>query len=259
MPPRPVQPDVDVHQRTSEALDVFKDCDICPEMVVVPAGSFTMGSAEYESDPRNNQGPQHEVAIARAFAIGKYEVTFNEWDSCLADGKCRGHYPLDHGWGRGRHPVIMVSWDDAKAYTEWLAMKTGERYRLPTEAEWEYAARANTFSPYASAGGISTNHANFGPGITKTAEVGLFPANAWGLHDMQGNVWEWVEDDWHPTYDGAPPDGSVWSGGTATQNRVLRGGGWDSAQTEFSLFSRMSNRFDVRNANTGFRIAKGIQ
>ena len=127
-----------------EVGEVFRDCDVCPEMVVVPAGSFTMGSPDTEEGRRDNEGPQHEVTIDYAFAVGVYEVTFEEWDARVRGGGCAAYEPYDWNWGRGRRPVIEVNWEDAWLYADWLTEQTGEEYRLPTEAEWEYVARAGT-------------------------------------------------------------------------------------------------------------------
>jgi formylglycine-generating enzyme required for sulfatase activity len=181
-------------------------------MVALPGGTFLMGSPEGEEGRDADEGPQHEVTI-RSFAIGKYEVTFEEWDACVAAGGCNGYQPDDRGWGRGRRPVINVSWDDAQAYMAWLAEATGKPYRLPSEAEWEYATRAGTTTRYAFGDEITEKEANFGGTVGKTTEVGSYPANAWGLHDIHGNVVEWVEDIWHNSYQGAPADGSAWTNG----------------------------------------------
>ena len=211
---------------------VFRDCPECPEMVVVPAGSFTMGSPSSEKGRYDGEGPQHRVTIPEPFAVGKYEVTFAEWDACVAAGGCYGHRLYDPGWGRGQRPVIVVSWEDAKAYVGWLSRKTGERYRLLSEAEWEYAARAGTRTRYHWGHSIGRNQANCdGCGSRwddeKTAPVGSFPANGFGLHDVHGNVWEWVEDCWHGSYAGAPTDGRAWATGGDCERRVLRGGSWN--------------------------------
>ena len=209
----------------------FRDCsDVCPEMVVLPAGEFMMGSPPGEPGRRASEGPQRRVTIARPFAVGKFEVTFAEWQACVAGGGCtRNPNPSDSGWGRGRRPVINVSWHDAKEYAAWLSRKTGKAYRLLSEAEWEYAARAGTTTRYAFGDAISKSQAQYsevgGVSAGKTVEVGSYPANRFGLHDMHGNVWEWVEDAWHSNYQGAPGDGSVWPGGD-TSLRVLRGGSW---------------------------------
>jgi formylglycine-generating enzyme required for sulfatase activity len=187
---------------------VFRDCADCPEMVVVPAGSFTMGSPPGEEGRSETEGPQRKVTIARPFAVGKFEVTFTEWDACVAAGGCK-HNPNDQGWGRGGRPVIDVSWNDiTREYLPWLSRKTGKTYRLLTEAEWEYAARAGTTTPFWWGSSISTSQANYHGPTTygggpkgeyrqKTVPVDSFAANLWGLYNVHGNVWEWVEDCWH--------------------------------------------------------------
>ncbi len=215
----------------------FKDCPDCPEMVVVPAGSFTMGSPSSEPGRYKDEGPQHEVRIAKPFAVGRFAVTFAEWDACVADGGCGGYKPRDSGWGRGSRPVINVNWNDAKAYVEWLSGKTHKEYRLLSEAEWEYVARAGTKMPFWWGKTITTDQANYngyypynggakGEYRKKTVPVRSFKPNPWGLYQVHGNVWEWVEDRWHSDYKGAPADGSAWLTG-ATVLRVLRGGSWD--------------------------------
>jgi formylglycine-generating enzyme required for sulfatase activity len=230
---------------------VFRDCaDVCPEMVVVPAGSFMMGSNE-----EDRERPQRKVTIARPFAAGKYEVTFVEWHACVTNGGC-AHRPGDQGWGRGRRPAVNVSWHDAKEYVAWLSRKTGKTYRLLSEAEWEYAARAGTTTRYAFGDLISKSQAQLMAG--QTAEVGTFPPNAWGLYDMHGNVWEWCEDSWHADYKGAPQDGSVWQGGDVSL-RVLRGGAW---YDRGPVYLRSAFRFRLlptsRNYDVGFRLARTL-
>ncbi len=179
----------------------FRDCAECPEMVVIPAGSFMMGSPANEPGRYNDEGPRHRVTIRREFALGRYEVTFAEWDTCVHAGGCRNR-PRDNGWGRGNRPVINVSWDDAKAYVRWLARKTGQDYRLPSEAEWEYAARAGMPTAYCWGARASHEYANYGKdeccgGLSRgrdrwenTAPVGSFLANRFGLYDTSGNVRE---------------------------------------------------------------------
>jgi formylglycine-generating enzyme required for sulfatase activity len=135
-------------ERALKPKDSFKECAQCPEMVVVPAGSFTMGSPDSEEGRIEEEGPQHRVTFGRSFGVGKFAVTFEEWDACVADGGCNGYKPSDAGWGRGRRPAINVSWDDAKAYVGWLSRKTGKTYRLLSEAEREYATRAGTTTPF---------------------------------------------------------------------------------------------------------------
>ncbi len=181
-----------------------------PEMVVIPAGRFLMGCVSGR-DCYIDEGPVHEVTVA-SFALSKYEVTFEEYDRFTeATGGARAD---DRGWGRDRRPVVNVSWEDAQAYVAWLSLETGEPYRLPSEAEWEYAARAGTETAYSWGNEIGDNRANcFNCGSRwdngQTAPVGSFGANAWGLHDMHGNVFEWVEDCSHLRYVGAPSDGTA--------------------------------------------------
>ena len=247
----------------------FSDCAECPEMVVVPAGSFTMGSPASEEGRYDDEGPQHRVTISQPFAVGRYEVTFSEWDACVSAGGCNRHRPDDEGCGRGRRPVMNVSWDDAKSYVSWLSRKTGKRYRLLTEAEWEYAARAGTTGPFHFGNTISTDRANYdgnytyGPGRKgvyreKTVPVGSFPANRFGLHDVHGNVWEWVEDCWHDSYAGAPSDGSAWTTGGECSDRVLRGGSWIHSPRYLRSAFRVGYGTGVRYDVNGFRVARTL-
>ena len=250
---------------------VFRDCPECPELVVVPAGSFTMGSPSSEEGREDVEGPQHRVTIPEPFAVGKYEVTFAEWDACVAAGGCNGHRSDDKSWGRGRRPVINVSWEDAKAYVAWLSRKTGEDYRLLSEAEWEYAARAGTTGPFHFGSTISTDRANYHGGFNftygsgregvyrkKTIPVGSFPANGFGLHDVHGNVYEWVEDCWHDSYAGAPRDGRAWVTGGDCVRRVLRGGDWDDLPWSLRSAHRFRSPSGSRYVNRGFRIARTL-
>ena len=192
----------------------------------------------------------HTVSFAAAFAIGRYTVTFDEYDDYAKANNIKP--PEDQGWGRGARPVINVSWQQANEYVRWLAAQTGKAYRLPSEAEWEYAARAGTETAYWWGDEIGTNRANCaGSGSQwsgkQTAPVGAFPPNPWGLHDTAGNVWEWVQDPWHGNYAGAPTDGSVWAQGGKGEYRVLRGGSWVGLQD----FARASSRGD---SNPVFRL-----
>ena len=201
-------------------------------MVVVPAGRFRMGWLSDDGDCHGDEKPVREVVIA-SFALSKHEVTFAQWDACVSSGGCGGHRADDRGRGRADRPVINVNWEHAQSYVSWLSRETGEEYRLPTEAEWEYAAQAGTTTKYSWGNEIGENRANCdGCGSrwddSETAPVGSFPANAWGLHDMHGNVWEWVRDCWNGSYAGAPVDGSAWLSGNCS-GRVLRGGSWDKA------------------------------
>ncbi len=248
---------------------MFRDCPECPEMVVVPAGSFTMGSPSSEEGHEDGEGPQHRVSIPAPFAVGKYEVTFSEWDACVTAGGCNGYRPDDRGWGRGRRPVINVSWDDAKSYVGWLSRKTGKRYRLLSEAEWEYAARAGTTGPFHFGSTISTDQANYdgnyaygsgrkGSYRRRSLPVGSFPANAFGLHDVHGNVWEWVEDCWHGSYAGAPTDGGAWVSGGDCGTRVLRGGSWDSLPRGLRFAYRGWYSSETRFNGLGFRVSRTL-
>ena len=254
-------------RRSQNPLGRFTDCEGCPEMVVVPAGTFNMGSNESEEGIRDYEGPVHRVTIPVPFAVGKYEVTFSEWDACVAAGGCGGYRPDDEGWGRGNRPVINVSWEDAQAFVGWLSRETGQDYRLLTESEWEYAARAGTTGPFHFGSTISTDQANYdgnsiygngrkGVFRGKTMPVGSFPPNNFGLHDMHGNVWEWVEDCWHKNYLDAPVNGSAWTSGNACGVRVLRGGSWKNRPRSLRAASRGWNEKWDRNNDDGFRVAR---
>ncbi len=255
-----------------EAARVFRDCPACPEMVTVPAGEFLMGSAESELGRSKDEGPQHKVAITQPFAAGKFEVTFSEWDSCVAEGGC-SYKPGDEGWGRGRRPVINVSWNDAIQYTAWLSKKTGKPYRLLTEAEWEYAARGTTkisdpHTAFSTGATINYRQANYDANFTyasgppglyrqKTQDVGSFPRNAFGLYDMHGNVWEWVQDCYKPSYEGAPGDGSAVISADCNFH-ILRGGSWNYYPRLLRSAYRYGTPPDVRMNNAGFRIARSL-
>ena len=231
----------------------FRDCADCPEMVVIPAGRFWMGCEAGEAFSEKEQ-PAREVTIARRFALAKHETTFAQWDACVAVGGCEGYRPEDHGKGRGDRPVINVNWRDARSYASWLSEKTGKDYRLPSEAEWEYAARAGSTTRYSWGDDIGRSRANFElteRDVHWTLPVGSFPSNGFGLHDMHGNVWEWAEDCWNYTYDGAPSDGSAWLAGDCDL-RVSRGGAWDISE----YFLRSAYRgWGRRNPDQGFRVA----
>jgi formylglycine-generating enzyme required for sulfatase activity len=245
--------------RALKAKDVFKECKDCPEMVVVPAGSFLMGSAQGEG--RNNEHPQHGVIITKPFAVSKFEVTFDQWDACVAHGGCTLPAP-DAGWERGTRPVINVSWDGFQQYVTWLSKLTGGPYRLLSEAEWEYAARAGTSTPYSFGDNEKTigeyawyaNNASF-----KTHPVGEKKPNAFGLYDMHGNVWEWVQDCEHESYSGAPTDGTAWIT-DGCEARVLRGGSWLSFSTDVDSAHRYGEATDYRVQGyvLGFRLARAI-
>jgi formylglycine-generating enzyme required for sulfatase activity len=250
-----------VGSATRRAGESFRDCDQCPEMVVIPGGNFMMGSPESEEGRSGDEGPQHPVTFARPFAVGKYEVTFDEWDACVAAGGCKER-PADQAWGRGKRPVINVSWDGAQQYVAWLAKKTGRGYRLLSEAEWEYAARAGFATRYPWGDEPGINRANFnGSGSQwsgkQTAPVGSFQPNPFGLHDMIGNVWEWTQDCWNDSYKGAPEDGRAWETGDCGR-RVVRGGSWDYGPQGCRCAIRNWFEPGVRDSNLGFRLARTL-
>jgi formylglycine-generating enzyme required for sulfatase activity len=239
----------------------FKECAVaCPSMVVIPAGKFSMGSSEEEVGRTEGEGPQHEAAIAKPFAVSKYEVAFDQWDACVAAAACPR---ARDAWGRGIMPVINVSWDDAKLYVAWLSRLTGKEYRLLTEAEWEYAARAGSNARYSWGDEPGIGNANCngcsGAWILQAAPVGSFQPNAFGVYDMEGNVWEWVEDIWHDSYEGAPADGSAWlQGGDATY-RVIRGGSWHNETELLHAAIRFKRHRKVQFDTLGFRVARTMR
>ena len=236
----------------------FRDCaDDCPEMVVVPAGSFMMGSTPSEVGSHEDERPVREVSIDAPFAVGVFEVTFAEWQACVTAGGCRARLPDDGGWGRAERPVINVDWADAQAYVAWLSQKTGRDYRLLSEAEWEYVARAGTSTPFHTGDTISTDQANYdgstpyGSGQTgqyrgQTMPVGSFSRNEFGLYDVHGNVAEWVAD----CYEEAS--------GTCTTRRVVRGGSWASAPELVRSAYRGWCSLTLRNQSNGFRVARSL-
>ncbi|MDP7342247.1 MAG: formylglycine-generating enzyme family protein [Alphaproteobacteria bacterium] len=215
------------------------------------------GAPESETDRHSSEErPVHRVTVGQPFAIGKYEVTFAEWDACVADGGCNGYRPDDRGWGRGKRPVINVNYQDAKAYTAWLSRETGHAYRLPSEAEWEYAARAGTTTRYHFGDSIRTSQANYSFS-GETVRVGSFSPNLFGLHDVHGNVYEWVEDCWNESYAGAPSDTDVWTTGDCYY-RILRGGSWIVAPRYVRSASRNKYAPGVRYNDYGFRVARSL-
>ena len=230
-------------------------------MVVIPAGGFQMGSPSSEKDRDGDEGPQRLVTFKQSFSMGKYEVTLEEYD-VFAETPNRSR-PSDNGWGRGKRPVINVSWYDAKAYVKWLSERTGKSYRLPSESEWEYGTRAGTTTRYWWGKEIGSNRANCnGCGsrwdYKQPAIVGSFASNPFGLHDLHGNVWEWVEDCSHQNYKSAPTDGSPWVEGRECSPRVLRGGSWFDIPENLRSASRYNNHPSVRNNFTGFRVARDL-
>jgi formylglycine-generating enzyme required for sulfatase activity len=258
--PEPARPEIAKEQTAAPAKpqpinlkEPFRDCPNCPEMTAITAGSFEMGSNDVPYAK-----PIHRVTISTPFAIGRREVTFDEWDACVAAGAC-SYRPSDRGWGRGDRPVIDVSWNDANTFIGWLSQKTGQKYRLPTEAEWEYAAHAGTTTAYywgRDAQGGQANCENCaGPQTKRSVPVGSFPANAFGLFDTAGNAAEWVEDCWNESYRDAPRDGSAWVRGQC-ELRVLRGGSFASNANAVRPAARFRYDRDVRFYTNGFRVVR---
>jgi formylglycine-generating enzyme required for sulfatase activity len=251
----------------SQPGTVFRDVDApwCPELVVIPPGEFMMGSTKAEVEWAIEQGakrewverekPQHLVRIACPLAVGRYAVTFEEYDH-FARITQRAQQS-DRGWGRGRRPVICLSFGDAKAFVAWLSVQAGHAYGLLSEAEWEYACRAGTTTRYWWDDEITPENANYGNKGGSTSEVGKYLPNPWGLYDTQGNVWEWVDDRWHDSYDGAPADGSAWIAGTDSR-WVVRGGSWNYDLTFLRSASRGWEEPGNRRHHIGFRVARTL-
>jgi formylglycine-generating enzyme required for sulfatase activity len=235
--------------------EVFRDCPDCEELVVIPPGDFEMGSNESPSEM-----PSHHVAIARPFAVGRREVSFAEWDACVAAAACT-YVPGDHGWGRADRPVIDVSFNDTKPFLEWMSKKAGHAYRLASEAEWEYAARAGSASKYWWGADVGAGRAKCrecgGDASAQTVPGGSFRPNAFGLFDTTGNAAEWVADCWNATYKGAPHDGSSWNDGDCGL-RVLRGGSFGSKASAVRSAARFRYDEDVRYYANGFRVVRDI-
>jgi len=235
--------------------DQLKNGGLGPKMVVIPKGSFKMGSDEGSDDEK----PMHTVTIGYEYAMSQYEITFDDYDRfCEATGRAK---PGDQGWGRGQRPVITVSWEEMKVYTQWLTEQTGNPYRLPTEAEWEYAARAGTTTSYSFGDDVNQlgNYAWYdGNSGNQTHPVGEKRANGFGLYDMHGNVWEWVEDIWYTNYEGAPTDGSAWLTGGDGSYRLLRGGSWSRDPTNCRSAGRYGDTPGVRYNDLGGRIVLGV-
>jgi formylglycine-generating enzyme required for sulfatase activity len=238
----------------------FRDCPNCPEMVTIAPGSFTMG--EVHASGRTDlerASPQHAVNIGYKFAVGRYDVTFDEWDACAADGGCSNRRPDDHGWGRGRRPVINVTWDDAREYAAWLSKKTGKHYRLLSESEFEYVARAGTTTEFWWGDELGKGNADCSDcgsqwDSKQTAPVGSFQPNPFGVYDTAGEVTEWIEDRWNGSYQGAPLDGSAWETGDPLR-RVMRHGSWfNRGDLQHSAY-RNGDAPNVKNQKIGFRVA----
>jgi formylglycine-generating enzyme required for sulfatase activity len=233
------------------------DCPACPVLIPIPAGSFTMGSNASDASER----PAHPVAVNAPFAIGKYEVTVVQWNACADANACPRLSATSNPSPAA--PVRDVSWDDAQVYVKWLAATSGKPYRLPTEAEWEYAARAGTTTRYWWGEQMATGKANCkdcGPPwrAETPGNAGGFAPNPWGLHDMSGSVWEWVADCWHNSFSGAPSDAKVWDMPNCSA-RVIRGGSWREGAAYMVSSSRFKYDASVRHTQNGFRVARNTR
>jgi len=255
-PAGPAGAPVSVAPETLAPGSRFRDVDAvwCPEMVILPAGRFTMGSPEDDPDAYPEEKPAHEVVLDYRFAMGRYLVTFDEFDAFCAD--TQRPKPGDEGWRRERHPVIDVCWNDARDFVRWLAVKTGKPYRLPTEAEWEYACRAGTTTRFYRGNTLSVKHANYDMAAGRTTPVGSYPANPWGLYDMHGNAWEHVEDTYHESYAGAPADGSAWIEGGDPGRRVVRGGSFSYSAKDNRSAVRCDHDVKIPDRQHGFRVVR---
>lgn len=247
-------------QKRLAAGDTFQECASCPEMIIIPSGEFVMGASESDTEQSNHELPRHKVHI-NSLAVGKFKVTFDEWDGCVAHGGCRAD-PVGAPFGRGRHPVINVSWSDAQMYVKWLSTQTGKRYRLLSEAEWEFAARAN-----------STTRFWFGDNHGQLPEYAWFAENSgnrthavdeknrpnpFGLHDVHGNVWEWVDDCYHDNYENAPVDGTARTTQCQDESHVIRGGSWGSIPANLRSAARQNLKSIDRLYFIGFRVARTL-
>jgi formylglycine-generating enzyme required for sulfatase activity len=233
----------------------IKDCPACPPLISLTAGSFTMGSNT--SDP--SEKPAHQVTLATPFAIGKTEVTMQQWNACADAGACQKVSQSSNASA----PVRDVSWDDAQQYLKWLSTTSGKQYRLPSEAEWEYAARGGTTARYWWGEQMATGKANCKDcgqpwTIEGPANAGTFAANPYGLYDMNGSVWEWVSDCWHNSFKDAPADGRSWDQPNCTV-RVIRGGSWREGAAYMVSSTRFKYDASVRHSQNGFRVARSLK
>ena len=245
--------------------DYFRDCELCPDMASLPAGAVLLGSPASEPTRQDTEGPQTHVAFTAPFAISAHEVTFEEWQACVDGGGCNAYTPSDIGWGRGRRPVVTVSYEDAQRYIAWLSAETGVDYRLPSEAEWEYAARAGAAAAFSFGRVITTDDANFngnypyfgdkGEYRRRTTPVASFAPNAFGLYDMHGNVWEWTADCWRPNHAGAASDGAPVTTSACTA-RVIKGGAWNSGGWRLRAAHRLPKPAGARENDIGFRVVR---
>jgi len=238
--------------------DLMTDKTSAPIMIIIPAGNFQMG--DINDIGQSYEKPVHEVIFDNAFAIGKFPITFEDYDKYLIS--TQKTLISDHTWGRGKRPVINVNIDDAKSYAKWLSTETGEIYRLPSEAEWEYAARAGSLTRYPWGDEIGNNNAICnGCGSIwdrkKTVPVGEFKPNNWGLHDTQGNIWELTQDCWNYNYVGAPKNGDPWLSGDCSRG-VIRGGSFGDTPRDLRSATRLRNYNKTRTVIIGFRLVREI-
>jgi formylglycine-generating enzyme required for sulfatase activity len=240
--------------RTTPGPTLSRDCPQCPQLTLIPAGAFNMGS----NDGFPFEAPVHRVAISKPFLLGQREVTLAEWNACVTDGGC-AYAPPDRSAGRETFPVTNVDWNDAHQYVAWLSKKTGKIYRLPSESEWEYAARAGSGTTYPWGAAMEKNQANCSGcsdrPTQESTQTGSYLPNAFGLYDMAGNAAEWVEDCWNDSYRKAPADESAWTKGSCNE-RVLRGGAFNNDPRYVRSASRFKYDFDVRYYANGFRVVR---
>jgi formylglycine-generating enzyme required for sulfatase activity len=241
-------------KKSTPASDVIRDCPECPELALIPAGTFNMGSTEMFPF----EGPVHQVTIGKAFYLGRREVSVDEWKACVIDGGCADR-PASQADESGTSPATNLDWNDAQHYVAWLTRKNGQLYRLPSESEWEYSARAGTVTPYYWGKTLEKDRANClgctSERIGKATPAGTYPANNFGLYDMAGNAAEWVQDCWNDSYKLAPADGSAWNK-PRCQERVLRGGSFNNDPRYMRSAARFKYDFDVRYYTNGFRVLR---
>ncbi len=220
-------------------------------LMVIPAGSFTMG--DVSGNGQEWERPTHLVTL-KSFKLSRFDVTFDQYD---AFAKATGHpLPDDGGWGRGQRPVINVTWDDAQSFIQWLNQQGGRHFRLPSEAEWEYAARAATHTVYPWGNADAVGRRNGADSVNRTTPVGSYPANAWGLFDMVGNVWQWTQDCWLDGYGGAPTDGSAYSPSRCEKGHAYRGGSWGNDPSWLRVAARGRGEATFIMDGLGFRLAE---
>ena len=256
-------------EATLKPKDSFKECADCPEMVVMPAGSFMMGTPVTEVDRNKGEDPIHRVTIARPFAVGRFAISFDEWDACLADGGCGGVKGDDHGFGRGRMPAHGLSFNHAQAYLAWLSKKTGRTYRLPSESEREYFTRAGTATPFWFGKTVGPQDANYDASIPYAngprgerskgpRPVDAYAPNPFGLYQVHGNIYEWTQDCFNKRYtEDTPADGSPWLEGDCTK-RMVRSGEWGWSANVMRAGARNEARADSGAGPYGFRVVRNL-